>query len=446
MNSNQFELIYLLKEYDITNICFSKADDSNAFIKAAKSDSAFSTFEGIDFRSVSYLAIGIANESRKPVVIFCSNIFSIKNAMSAMTEAFYSKLPILLISESNSRIEGTIPPDVFGFSYYLKTPETKEEQKYNNYLINIGLERLIDTNPISGFISYSPDPSRHQHLDFYVEKIAFSLDSFDISKMNGKNFAIAIGNHQAFSLEQIKSVENFCKATNAIVLEQITSNYFGDSAIPYKIGIDQGEVIDYLVLIGDFYNQNELPKANHVIELLENNSDPIYYPNACLIIKNDLIGFFTKISNIQFNIQIKESNFESLSNTLKRFHISKHDIVFVGCNSLLEQFNKYKNDIVVYSNNACKAPVGILSMALGYAINCFSNVRLFLDETELVNELNVLGHRDFPKNLQIICVSNKTFFESIKQTICNCGFKIKAYGTWGELNNCFYFATEKIHN
>lgn len=72
--------------------------------------------EGIDERSAGYIATGMSHEANEPVAILCSGNSTFRNLTSAMTEAYYRKLPILVLTIDNSAdlINQTVnPQDIF---------------------------------------------------------------------------------------------------------------------------------------------------------------------------------------------------------------------------------------------------------------------------------------------------------------------------------------------
>ena len=56
------------------------------------------SIEIIDERSAGYVATGLCEEIESPVVIWCVNNDSFRNLTSALTEAYYRKLPLLIVA------------------------------------------------------------------------------------------------------------------------------------------------------------------------------------------------------------------------------------------------------------------------------------------------------------------------------------------------------------
>lgn len=56
------------------------------------------SIEIIDERSAGYVAVGMCEEINAPVVLWCADSDSYRNLTSALTEAYYRKLPILVVA------------------------------------------------------------------------------------------------------------------------------------------------------------------------------------------------------------------------------------------------------------------------------------------------------------------------------------------------------------
>lgn len=69
------------------------------------------SIEIIDERSAGYVATGLCEEIDSPVVIWCVNNDSFRNLTSALTEAYYRKLPLLIVALSTDfGINQTVNP------------------------------------------------------------------------------------------------------------------------------------------------------------------------------------------------------------------------------------------------------------------------------------------------------------------------------------------------
>ena len=91
-------LIAMLKAYKINKIVASPGMQNAGFNLIVQDNSFFECHSVIDERSAAYVASGMAYETNEPVVITCTGATASRNYLSAMTEAYYRKLPIIAIT------------------------------------------------------------------------------------------------------------------------------------------------------------------------------------------------------------------------------------------------------------------------------------------------------------------------------------------------------------
>ena len=99
-------VIFLLKANNIRNIVTSPGTTHMCFVGSVQHDPFFKVYSCVDERSAAYIACGIAAESNEPVVITCTGATASRNYYSALTEAYYRKLPIIAITahQGNDRL------------------------------------------------------------------------------------------------------------------------------------------------------------------------------------------------------------------------------------------------------------------------------------------------------------------------------------------------------
>ena len=93
-------LLVLLKENKIKRIVASPGTGNMPFVASVQQDSFFEVYSCVDERSAAYMACGMVWESGEPVVLSCTGATASRNYFSALTEAFYRKLPILVVTAS----------------------------------------------------------------------------------------------------------------------------------------------------------------------------------------------------------------------------------------------------------------------------------------------------------------------------------------------------------
>ncbi len=132
-------LIALLKAHNIKYVVASPGTTNSVFVGSIQHDPYFTIYSSVDERSAAYIACGIAHENGEPVILSCTGATAARNYMSGATEAFYSKLPILILtsSQDNNRIghlwaqvtDRTAPPkDVCRISLTMPNVCTKDDE------------------------------------------------------------------------------------------------------------------------------------------------------------------------------------------------------------------------------------------------------------------------------------------------------------------------------
>src|SRR5690606_18339532 len=95
---NVLELVALLKAHGITNIVLSPGSRNSPLIQSFASDSDFTCYSVVDERSAGFFTLGIIRATGKPAVICCTSGTATLNIAPAVAEAYYQKLPLLVIS------------------------------------------------------------------------------------------------------------------------------------------------------------------------------------------------------------------------------------------------------------------------------------------------------------------------------------------------------------
>ena len=270
-------LIYLLKAHKIKYVVASPGTTNSIFIGSIQNDPFFEIYSSVDERSAAYIACGIAHEKGEPVILSCTGATASRNYMSGATEAYYSKLPILIItsSQDDSRIghlyaqvtDRTSPPnDVCRLSLRIPNVNTKNDEWECEVNCNKALLELkrhgggpVHLNLITTY-SYNQETAltckKLPHARV-IHRITSEVPFPEIP--NGK-IAVFIGAHQPFDCNQTNAIERFCEIYNGVVLCDHTSNYYGKYRIPFALVINQATLnqdnkpaynVDVLVHIGE---------------------------------------------------------------------------------------------------------------------------------------------------------------------------------------------------
>ena len=91
-------LVAMLKKKNIKNIVISPGNSHNAIVRSVEEDSFFNTYSIVDERSAAFFALGIIQELNEPVAIMCTAGTAASNYLSGVTEAYYRKMPLVVIT------------------------------------------------------------------------------------------------------------------------------------------------------------------------------------------------------------------------------------------------------------------------------------------------------------------------------------------------------------
>ncbi|MBM1107423.1 2-succinyl-5-enolpyruvyl-6-hydroxy-3-cyclohexene-1-carboxylic-acid synthase [Aurantibacter crassamenti] len=91
-------LLQLCKAHGINNIVISPGSRNAPLTLSFTEDSFFTCYSVVDERSAAFFAMGIAQQLRKPVAAICTSGSALLNYYPAVAEAFYSDIPLVLIS------------------------------------------------------------------------------------------------------------------------------------------------------------------------------------------------------------------------------------------------------------------------------------------------------------------------------------------------------------
>jgi len=145
--------VALLREYSIDYVVVSPGSRNAPIIQTLATNPYFHCFTVVDERSAAFFALGLIQKLQRPVAVCCTSGTALLNFGPAVAEAFYQRLPLLVISADRpaawiGQMDGqTLPqPDIFNTlvkkSVQLPEPITEEDDWYCNRLINEALLEL----------------------------------------------------------------------------------------------------------------------------------------------------------------------------------------------------------------------------------------------------------------------------------------------------------------
>jgi len=147
---NVLETVALIKAYGIDQVVLSPGSRNAPLIQSFAADPFFTCHLVVDERSAGFFAIGLINNTIRPVALCCTSGSALLNYGPAVAEAFYQELPLIVVSADRSpawigQMDGqTLPQQgLFGSlvrkSVQLPEIQTNEDLWFCNRLINEAL-------------------------------------------------------------------------------------------------------------------------------------------------------------------------------------------------------------------------------------------------------------------------------------------------------------------
>lgn len=148
------ELVALIKAHGIREVVLSPGSRNAPLSLSFAADPFFRCHSIVDERSAGYVALGMIQASRQPVVVCCTSGSALLNYGPAVAEAFYQKLPLIVVSADRTeawigQMDGqTIPQyQVFGAlvkrSVHVPEVHSDEDLWHANRLINEALNAAL---------------------------------------------------------------------------------------------------------------------------------------------------------------------------------------------------------------------------------------------------------------------------------------------------------------
>ncbi len=245
-------LVALLKAHNIKHMVCSPGNRNVQIVHALESDPFFKTYCVTDERSAAFFALGIIEKLGEPCAVCCTSGTALANYASAVSEAYYQRLPLLVISADrnpaylNQREDQMIPQidilkSVCKKSVSLPIEEDEKSMQYSNLLLNEALLELchhgsapVHINiPFEADMGFSEDIAsinvrcirRHDinNKNTWKDKLTDLPENAKILVIYGQA-AVPDGNETA-------AAEAFAKKFNCIFAVDHLSNYHGYASI-----------------------------------------------------------------------------------------------------------------------------------------------------------------------------------------------------------------------
>lgn len=444
-------VLSLLKEHNIKKVIVSPGATNESFVASMQSDPYFEMYSCVDERSAAYMACGMAEESGEIIVLSCTGATSSRNYLPGLTEAYYRKLPLLVITSSmdpnkighlypQCTNRSTPPQDTVISSYCIGTIKDEDDQWDNTVKVNHAIADLtsngggpVHINLITrGCNDYSVKSLPKTRV---IRKISYN-DAFP--DLKEKKILIFIGSHHKWSQEETQTLDQFCQKYNTVALCDQTSNYKG-----------KFRVLSSLICAQENIPSKTLLKCDVLIHIGEISGD--YYTMGAIKTKEvwrvDIDGkikdkfkqltfVFSMPEKVFFEYYIQQKNSNNYLNPINEFKninskllkeidnlpfsniwiasqlahkLPKNSVLHLGILNSLRAWNFFDIDrsINSYCNVGGFGIDGILSSLIGASLVDVSKLYFgVVGDLAFFYDINSIGNRHIGNNLRIIVINN----------------------------------------
>lgn len=452
-------VIEIFRQKEIQHIVISPGSRNAPLTMGFTNQEGFTCYSIADERCAAFFALGLAQQLQKPVAVVCTSGSAVLNYYPAVAEAFYSQIPLLIVSADRPKNKIDIgdgqtirQENVFANHIVFSANLSENASVENDNLIVSAIETAISQKGPAHINVPFEEPLYETLLEpTYVPKVTtsaiedaeFTLDAKFISEWQyAKKKLILVGELLPNAIEQ-KYIEYLAKDESVLVLLEKTSNLHHTSFIAR---------ID--TLVSTFSEEEKLNfqpdilltfggmvVSKRIKSLLRN-----YQPNqhwhideiraydtfACLSnhFKTSISEFFKQLLNDELKTS---SSYQSYFLTIWKDRLVKHEkymseipfsdfkvfdflsrhlpeniqlqvsnsspiryLQLVPCNKTIE----------VFCNRGTSGIDGSTSTAIGTAVANKKPTILITGDISFLYDSNALWNNYIPKNFKIILINN----------------------------------------
>ncbi|HEX8017746.1 MAG TPA: 2-succinyl-5-enolpyruvyl-6-hydroxy-3-cyclohexene-1-carboxylic-acid synthase, partial [Flavobacterium sp.] len=202
----------------------------------------FKCYSIADERCAAFFALGIAQQTKKPTAIVCTSGSALLNYYPAIAEAYYSQIPLIIISADRPQSKVDIgdgqtirQQNVFQNHSVFNANLTENASEENDLKINKAIETAIlqkgpvhinapFEEPLYETVESLSVESKITHSEETPEtKIIENIEDFVSIWNSAKRKLVLVGVNEANSIDK-KIVENLANDPSIVVLTETTSN------------------------------------------------------------------------------------------------------------------------------------------------------------------------------------------------------------------------------
>ncbi len=242
-------IIEILSAKGIVNIIISPGSRNAPLTIGFAQNPNFTCYSIADERCAAFFALGIAQQTKQPTAIVCTSGSALLNYYPALAEAFYSQIPLIVISADRPQSKIDIgdgqtirQENVFANHSVFNANLTEEASEENDLKINLAIETaILKKGPVHINAPFE-EPLYETTEELSVQSKITNLEPENFSKTiensdefvsvwnNTKRKLVLVGVNEANTIDQ-EIIENLASDPSIVVLTETTSNLHHDSFI-----------------------------------------------------------------------------------------------------------------------------------------------------------------------------------------------------------------------
>ena len=428
-------------------------------------DPYFNCYSIVDERCAAFFALGIAQQRREPVAVVCTSGSALLNYYPAFSEAFYSNIPLVVISADrpSSKIDigdGQTIRQVNVLAnhsaYNANLSDETHSDKSNFYELNRALNAAIEEQlPVHINVPFEEPLYLTTEEQYPFENIVAEIKNPIINEDKAINFVkhwnssakkmVLVGVLTPNSVES-QYVEWLAKDPSVVVLTETTSNLHHSHFIPYidKLltytekdpTLKEALRPDLLLTFGGLVVSKKIkqflrsyqPAYHYNVDLHKD-----YNSYFCLTahFKADINTFLREVTPNLINVSSTyQQQWLEIKNEIQQIHLEYiNQIPFSDFKVYNEVFNNIPNDHIVqisnssairyaqlmkahpswkvFCNRGTSGIDGSMSTAIGAAVGSASPTVFITGDLSFFYDSNALWNKYIPQNFRVILLNNQ---------------------------------------
>ena len=441
------QLLSLMEQQGVTDVVLSPGSRNMPLAQSFAAHSAFTCHAVTDERSAGFFAIGLALNNKRPAAVCVTSGSALLNLASAVSEAYYQQVPLLVISADRpaawiGQMDGqTIPQTgVFGTlvrkEVSLPEPATETDIWHCNRLIN---EALLELNHhVCGPVHINV-PISEPFFDCSVSTIeterVIRRCQPDIEMWRtARKPMIIVGQLQKAEAERLKPT--LSQLGCPIICEHISNlgchpNFIGNTDLILNSADTKQFTPDLVIYLGGHIVSKRI--KNFIRAAKPHQCWRVVAEGACTdtfqcltqiiemrptdfveqlpVVDSNYLKIWQEASRkIESELTKTDFGYSPLGIIGKTFErIPKNAAIVLANSSMVRyaQFFKLNANVDIVCNRGVNGIDGTLSTAVGYAsANVNKQVFLLIGDLSFFYDMNGLWQTNLPHNLRIVLINN----------------------------------------